>query len=136
MSPEYKTKLIKLADEVLELLQPIVIDGSNKSKEEIQEIGNYRDRNKYYKIYYLCGYIHALKDPIEKCNTQDDLKNNIRFLLENLIVDIGIQVTDAYKSKNGLYEGMSRENVKTRDKYIELFLKLCGEDERQKEDSK
>jgi len=66
MSPEYRKKLILIADEVLELLQPIAIDGSNKSKEEIREIGSFRERLKYHKIYYLCGYIHALKDVIEK----------------------------------------------------------------------
>ncbi len=60
-------------------------------------------------------------------NTQNDWAKEIQFNLENLIVDIGVQVTDDYKDKNGLYEGMSIKNVRSRDKYKKIFTKLLAD---------
>lgn len=64
-----------------------------------------------------------------KWDTQTNWKveDRIRFLLENLIIDVGVQVTDDYKEKNGLYEGMSIENAKSRDKYTILFAELLAD---------
>lgn len=66
-------------------------------------------------------------------NTQNDWKveDRVRLLLENLIVDIGVQVTDDYKEKNGIYEGMSIENVRSRDKYTKLFAELLADARRE-----
>lgn len=68
-----------------------------------------------------------------KWDTQTNwkVKDRVRFLLENLIVDIGVQVTDDYKEKNGIYEGMSIENVKSRDKYTKLFKELLADARRE-----
>lgn len=69
----------------------------------------------------------------ENSETQTDweVEDKIRFLLENLIVDIGVQVTDDYKDKNGLYEGMSIKNVRSRNKYIKLFVELLADARRE-----
>lgn len=71
-------------------------------------------------------------NPHEGCTigmkpTQNDWAKEILFNLENLIVDIGTQVTDDYKDKNGLYEGMSIKNVRSRDKYKKIFTKLLAD---------
>lgn len=71
---------------------------------------------------------HVCKCPEHmKPSTQNDWAKEILFHLENLIVDIGTQVTDDYKEKNGLYEGMSIKNVRSRDKYKKIFTTLLAD---------
>lgn len=78
-----------------------------------------------------CTLNDRLPEASKTIDTQTDWEDKIRFLLENLIVDIGIQVTDDYKNKNGLYEGMSIKNARSRDKYIKLFINLLADARRE-----
>ena len=43
-------------------------------------------------------------------------EQTVREILDNLVLSIGRQVTDAYQMKHGLWEGMSIENVRSKDK--------------------
>jgi len=59
----------------------------------------------------------------------------IRFYLDNLVLEIGKQVTRDYRDKNGIWEGMSVSNTKTvslyADKLFEIFTqaKEAGREE-------
>ena len=53
------------------------------------------------------------------------MEDRVQEILDNLILEVGAQVTRDYASKHGLWEGMSISNVKSRDiakeKILETF---------------
>lgn len=48
-------------------------------------------------------------------------------LLSELVLEVGRQVTEAYERKHGIWEGMSLENVRSKDKIRDRFLNLVSE---------
>lgn len=50
---------------------------------------------------------------------------DLREQLEELVLEIGRQVTDNYTWKNGLWEGLSIENVQSIDRYEKAIEAYC-----------
>ena len=64
------------------------------------------------------------KSPKSMTKENTKLKEEITFYLDNLVLEIGKQVTRDYEDRHGIWEGMSVSNTKTKIAYAKKIEEL------------